>query len=600
MSGTSNINIITPEEAGTLPGLLRERTRRSPEDTGYRFHDGAGWRDLSWAALTTEAARRQAALAAAGLQPGDRVALMLGNGWQWVAFEQAALGLGLVVVPLYVNDRPDNVAFILRETGSRILLLGEAAQWAELAEALAPLVDQADGLQVLVCRGPAEPPCVALADWLPAGDHAFRVEVDGCERLATIVYTSGTVGRPKGVMLSHRNILWNAYACHRCNAVSRDDVFLSFLPLSHTLERTVGYYLPMMAGATVAYNREVAVLAEDLQQVRPTVLISVPRIYERIHDRILAQLQQRPAPARALFRAAVTVGWRHFLWRQGRGGRHPAFLAWPLLRALVAAKVQARLGGRLRIAVCGGAPLSETVARTFIGLGVPLLQGYGMTEASPVVSANRLDDNVPASVGRPLPEVEVRIGDESELLVRSPGVMQGYWQRAEATAEAIDEAGWLHTGDKARLDEAGRIYITGRLKDIIVLANGEKVPPADMEMAITLHPLFEQVLVCGECRPYLAAVVVLNPREWEKLARTRGLDPDDPAALNAPAVQEQVLAIMGQQLRAFPGYAQVRRVALTLAPWTVENGLLTPTLKLRRNRIMAHHEKEIEALYAGH
>ncbi len=591
-----NIDIITPREAGTLPGLLRERARRTPEDTGYRFHDGAGWRDLSWGALTAEAARRQAALAAAGLQPGDRVALMLGNGWQWAAFEQAALGLGLVVVPLYVNDRPDNVAFILRETGSRILLLGEAAQWTELAEALAGL----SGLQVLVCRGPAEPPCVALADWLPAGDHVFRVEVDGGDRLATIVYTSGTVGRPKGVMLSHHNILWNAYACHRCNAVSRDDVFLSFLPLSHTLERTVGYYLPMMAGATVAYNREVAVLAEDLQQVRPTVLISVPRIYERIHDRILAQLQHRPALARNLFRAAVTVGWQHFLWRQGRGGWHPAFLAWPLLRTLVAAKVQARLGGRLRIAVCGGAPLSETVARTFIGLGVPLLQGYGMTEASPVVSANRLDDNVPSSVGRPLPEVEVRIGDEAELLVRSPGVMQGYWQRPEATAEAIDEAGWLHTGDKARLDDSGHLYITGRLKDIIVLANGEKVPPADMEMAITLHPLFEQVLVCGECRPYLAAVAVLNRGEWEKLARTRGLDPDDPAALNAPAVQEQVLAIMGQQLRAFPGYAQVRRVALTLEPWTVENGLLTPTLKPRRNRIMAHHEKEIEALYAGH
>ena len=600
MTDTANLDIVTPAEARTLPGLFQMRVRRTPQAVAYRYHDGGVWRDLTWQDLAAEVARRQAALAAEGLAPGDRVALMLGNGWQWVAFEQAALGLGLVVVPLYVNDRPDNVAFILQETQTRLLLLGEAGQWRDLA----PALQSVDDLQrVLVCRGEVEPPCLTLESWLPApGTEAgeLRCQPDDGNALATIVYTSGTVGRPKGVMLSHHNILWNAHACHRCNAVYTDDLFLSFLPLSHMLERTVGYYLPMMAGATVAYNREVSLLAEDLQQLRPTVLISVPRIYERIYDRLQAQLAQRPAPMQALFRAAVAVGWQRFLWEQGRGAWGPAQLCWPLLRRLVADKVQERLGGRLRVAVCGGAPLSDSVARLFLGLGVPLLQGYGMTEASPVVSANRLDDNVPASVGRPLPEVRCRIGEEEELLVQSPGVMLGYWRRPEATAETIDGEGWLHTGDKARLDEAGHLYITGRLKDIIVLANGEKLPPADMELAITLHPLFDQVLICGECRPYLVALAVLNREAWKDFARDCGVDPEDSESLRDPRVLQAALDIVARQLRAFPGYAQVRRIALTLEPWTVENGMLTPTLKLRRNRIMYRHQEEIEALYAGH
>ena len=592
-----NIDIITPEEAGSLPGLLQARLRRTPRAVAYRYYDQGAWREMSWEALAAEVARRQAALAAEGLEAGDRVALMLGNGWQWVAFEQAALGLGLVVVPLYVNDRPDNVAFILEETESRVLLLDDGEQW----RGLAPVVSGLAALRrVLLCRGPLQAPARLLADWLPATEQPLRLTPSATHELATIVYTSGTVGRPKGVMLSHHNILWNAHACHRCNAVYASDLFLSFLPLSHTLERTVGYYLPMMVGATVAYNREVSLLAEDLQAIRPTVLISVPRIYERIHDRIMGQLSQRPAPARSLFHAAVAVGWRDFLHRQGRAGWHPALLAWPLLRRLVADKIRDRLGGRLRIAVCGGAPLSETVAKLFIGLGVPLLQGYGMTETSPVVSANRLDDNVPDSVGRPLPGVRCRIGRDEELLVKSPGVMLGYWRRPEASAEIMDAEGWLHSGDKARMDAEGHLYITGRLKEIIVLSNGEKLPPADMEMAIALHPLFDQVLICGEGRPYLVALAVLNPRHWEALAREQGLDPADPAALRDPALLERVLEMVAGQLRAFPGYAQVRRIALTLEPWSVENGLLTPTLKPRRSRIMARYHDDIEALYEGH
>jgi long-chain acyl-CoA synthetase len=258
----------------------------------------------------------------------------------------------------------------------------------------------------------------------------------------------------------------------------------------------------------------------------------------------------------------------------------------------------ARLGGRIRIAVCGGAPLSPEVARTFIGLGLPLIQGYGMTEASPVLSGNRLEDNEPASVGRPLRDVQFRVTEQGELLAKSPGVMQGYLNDAEATARAIDAEGWLHTGDKARIDN-GYIYITGRLKEIIVLSNGEKISPMDMEMALASDPLFEQVMVVGEGKPYLAALLVLNRERWSMLAQQLGLSPQDPRALQSQGVLEEAGRRIDGLIREFPGYAQIRRFSLTLEPWTVENGMLTPTLKLRRLHINEDAKLAIDRLYAG-
>jgi long-chain acyl-CoA synthetase len=260
----------------------------------------------------------------------------------------------------------------------------------------------------------------------------------------------------------------------------------------------------------------------------------------------------------------------------------------PLLAKLVAEKIMAKLGGRVRIAICGGAPMPEHVGRTFIGLGLNLLQGYGMTEFSPVASVNVPANNDPLSVGPPLPEVEVRIGRDDELLLRGPGVMLGYWNNSEATAAMIDSEGWLHSGDKARL-EGGRVYITGRLKDVLVLANGEKVPPADMEMAISSDPLFEQVMVVGDNRPFLTALLVLNEAEAGK----RGLS-------GRSDLESAVLDILGQCLCDFPGYAQIRKVTVVNESWSVENELLTPTLKLKRARIVERHMGEIEQMYQGH
>jgi len=503
-----------------------------------------------------------------------------------------------VVVPLYANDRAENAAYILRDAGVKWLLIEGEEHWQALSEVSEGLGEVSCIVSMEDINIGADARLRILGDWLPPTAHEFRAGVAKSQDLATIVYTSGTTGHPKGVMLSHHNILWNSYAGLDSVPVFREDMFLSFLPLSHTLERTIGYYLPLMAGAAVAHARSIPLLAEDMLAIRPTILISVPRIFERIYAKIRSQLESKFV-ARRLFEWTVAVGWQRFRHHQGRSAAHFSEVFWPLLDVLVAGKIKAKLGGRLRAAICGGAALPKDVARIFIGLDVPLLQGYGLTETSPVISVNLSEDNDPGSVGVPLRDVELRIAHDGELLVRSPGVCMGYWRQAEASAALIDSDGWLHSGDKARI-ENNHLYITGRLKEIIVLANGEKVPPVDMEAAISRDPLFEQVLIIGEGRPYLCALLVLNAVQWQTAVRVLGVDPQAEQSLHNPQVESLIIQRIARQCSGFPGYAKVRRAACSLTPWTVENGLSTPTLKLRRGRIIAHFDDEIARLYEGH
>jgi long-chain acyl-CoA synthetase len=534
-------DVITVEQADTLPGLFRERLKRDPEKAAYRHYHPhkQHWEDITWRQTARAVARIQAALVNESLAPGDRVAIMMRNCPLWVQFEQAALGLGLVVVPLFTNDRTDNIAYVLQDAGVKVLLIEGLHQLRELEG----IASQIEGLVRLLSAEPCKEynrfsRLLTVDEWLegvPAevDETQLQTKESAATELATIVYTSGTTGRPKGVMLSHRNILSNA--CAGVDAIScyHEDVFLSFLPLSHMLERTVGYYVPMVGGALVAFARSVKDLPEDLQTQRPTILVSVPRIYERFYNKICAQLEEKSALSRNLFNKAVDVGWDRF--------QHPdrPHLAWPILKALVASKVCAKLGGRLRLAICGGARLSPLVSKTFIGLGLQLLQGYGLTETSPIIAANRERINEPSSVGP-------------------------------------------------------------ALKEIIVLSNGEKVPPNDMELTIAMDPLLEQVMVLGEGKPYLSALAVLNPDQWQNLRDSLEMSGDHAAALASETAQSAVLKKVWEQIKGFPGYAQIQRIALTLEPWTVENGLITPTLKLKRERIMERYADIIDGLYAGH
>lgn len=581
--------------ANTLAAVFQERVKRTPDKTAYIDYNPLTqqWEETSWSQMSLLVARWQAALRREKLQPGDRIAIMLRNCREWVMFDMAAQGLGLVTVPIYTNDRPENIGYILQDAGVRLLLLENHEQWQSLQQ----IRNQLAGLSRIVTLETVDPmglqPRLAsIDDWLPDEyDREFHLHEVNPQALASIVYTSGTTGRSKGVMLSHFNILWNIAGGLRLIPIYPEDKLLSFLPLSHTLERTIGYYMPIVTGATVAFARSIPQLAEDLLIIKPTILIAVPRIFERVYSKIQEKLENDSSVARKLFNAAVNTGWQHFEIQQGRHRWSLKQLAWPLLNKLVGSKIQQKLGGQLRFAVSGGAPLTPDIAKIFIGLGVPILQGYGLTETSPIISANPIADNLPASVGVPVPELEVKVSQDDELLCRSPSVMLGYWNNPKATAEVIDEEGWLHTGDKVRIED-NHIFITGRIKEIIVLANGEKIPPADMELCIALDNLFEQVLVVGEGRPYLTALMTLNPEACDQL----GIDPND----TSEEFEASMLRRISGHLDSFPGYAQIRRIAVVKETWSIENGLITPTMKLRRNRILERYAEKVNSLYEGH
>ena len=596
---------ISQDDVHTLPALFRERVKRTPDKVAYTQYDIASqlWTESTWQQMANEVARWQAGFEKEQLQAGDRVAIMLKNGREWVVCDQAALGMGLVTVPLYVDDRPDNVAYIINHAEVKLLFVQDKSQWKRL---LASEVDLG-GLKRIICikrisedDEPNDPRLESLSDWLFGLHGDVQAKESEPDSLASIVYTSGTTGRSKGVMLSHKNMLSNAMSAQGCTEWNDDEVFLSFLPLSHMFERTAGYYLPMIVGAQVAYSRSIAQLGEDLVSMKPTLLISVPRIYERVYAKIMSGLKQKSFIAKALFKLAVNVGWRRFEYTQGRASWSPLLWLWPLLDKLVASKVLEKLGGRLRLAICGGAALSPEVAKLFIGLGLPLVQGYGLTESSPVVSVNRPEDNIPSSIGMPLPGIEMRIGDKDELQSKSACSMQGYWKNEQATHDSFTDDGWLKTGDKARIDDSGHVYITGRLKDIIVLANGEKVPPNDMEMAIAMDPLFDQVMVIGEARPYLSVLVVLNEDEWADFAVSNSVHPEAPDAFNKRNIEKGILSRIAIRIKSFPGYAQIRKITMTKEPWTVDDGLLTPTLKVKRPKVLKKYSDEIEKMYEGH
>jgi long-chain acyl-CoA synthetase len=536
----------------------------APDTALHRQFVDDAWRDIPIGEIAALVGRWQSALAALGLAQGDRIALCLRNGVDWVALDLAALGLGLVIVPLYVDDNPDNVSWCAANAEARLLVVETTRMATALARCGATLPP------MYVLRPDAGDSTLSVAAFLPATAAAPQFRDLPADTLATICYTSGTSGRPKGVMLSHGNIIANVESCRETKMARPSDSFLSILPLSHMFERTGGYYLPLAVGAKVIYARSVALIADDLAQQAPTAMFAVPRIFEKFLARVNQSLEASPAK-RWLFDQCVARGWHV---ERGNATWLDA-IATPILRNLVAKPVFARLGGRMRLVVVGGAALDPVISHAFIGLGLAMLQGYGMTEASPVISVNLLDDNDPDSVGPALPGVEVKLSASGELLARGGNVMQGYWRNPEATRDSIDSDGWLHTGDVAEIRDR-RIYIRGRVKDIMVMSNGEKLPPQDVEFALLHDPIFEQVMLVGEGRPFLTLLAV-----------TKDAD------------EQSLLKRANEQLKTFPRWVRIRRVIPMADPWSIENGLLTPTLKLKRPLVLAKFKEAVDTVYAA-
>lgn len=595
------------ENFTTLPQLLVNSVERYGEREALRQFDKEtkSWHSLSYAQLMARVMEWRRAYAAMNLERGTRIGILMPNSIDHACADQAALANGLVPVPLHAIDTPGASAFILSDSRAKVLVTNKLTRWKQIKAAGGDLQDLT---AVIITEDEVDDETGmvrGLSEWLAAGTHVVELpEGPKEDDLAGIVYTSGTTGRPKGVMLTHGNIVSNVKATLECVFPQVGDIFLSFLPLSHTFERTAGYYLALATGCTIAYNRSVLLLADDLKTIRPTVIISVPRVYERIFARVQDKLKKSRPAARYLFDWAVEIGWRDFCRRNHLPVEHTG-RAWldglmrPLVRK-VSSTLLDQFGGRLRIAISGGAALSSKVARTFCGLGLPIIQGYGMTEASPIIAGNNRTLNQPNTVGKPFNNVEVRLGEGDEIQIKGPSITRGYWNRPDATADAFTEDGWFRTGDVGGFNELGLLSIKGRIKEIIVTSTGEKVPPADLEAAIETDPLFSQCYVIGENRPYLSLITVVNPDEWASFAKSCGVDPADPASLDNPSVKTAALKRAKTAAGEFPHYALPRAVVLTQEPWTIENGLITPTLKLKRGPLSKKFANVIAQLYATH
>jgi long-chain acyl-CoA synthetase len=542
------------------------------------FRDGA-WRSTTWGEFGNMAASCARHLRAAGVVAGDRVVIVSENRPEYPIAETALMAIGAVPVPTYTTNTVADHSHILRDSGARAAIVSTPA----LAHVLREAGRLAGGLDLLVVLdSPAEavdgaprliPWHEMVADALPPDDIALEAASIPGTALACLIYTSGTGGAPKGVMLPHRSILSNCRGAFELLLPLRlkDEVYLSYLPASHSYEHTVGLFFLPSIGTEIVYCRGVEHLAADMLTVRPTILTAVPRVLEVIRSRILTQVARQPRWQQALFQGALDVGLKQV---EGERLTLTERLLDPLLDRLVRAKVRARFGGRLKAAMSGGARLEPEVGRFFLALGLMIMQGYGQTEAGPVISANPPDAIRIDTVGRALRDVELRLADDGEILVRGDLVMDGYWKLPDVTAAAIQD-GWLHTGDIGALDEDGYLRITDRKKDMIVLSGGENVSPAKVEGMLMAEPEISQAVVAGDGRSSLTALVV--PADGH----------DDVSAALAVTRVNHRLSVT----------ERIRKHAV-VPPFTVENGLLTPTQKIRRMLVIRAHTEMLAKLHS--
>lgn len=593
-----------------VPDFLKETLKKFPAREAYGEWNPQtnSWHSVTWSEFAEELLKWRKALQASNINPGDRAAVLLPNSIDSALADQAILGNGCVPVPLHAVDTPASSAYIINNSEASILFVPKTLRWNAMVSAC----DSFPNLKLVVVvkedtlehaeNSPV--PVVPLKDWLKAGEKETLSDPKiSPDDLACVVYTSGTTGNPKGVMLTHQNIVSNVQGCSEVIDINHNDVYLSFLPFSHTFERTVTYYLAIYTGAKVTFSRGVLKLAEDLQQVKPTIFISVPRVYEQFHTKFLAKVAEQGAMKKALAEHAIDVGWRRFCRENNLAVPSSSMswldnFFWPSVGKKFAAALKQVFGGRVRLAIAGGAALNNSLGRFFCALELPLRQGYGLTETSPVVSVAVEGNNNPVTVGNPLPNVQVRLDDAGELQIKAPSVMKGYWKLPEATKEVFTQDGWFKTGDLASIFEAhGRIRINGRLKEIIVTSTGEKIPPTDLELAIQSDPLFEQVLCVGEGRPFITALAVVNENEWKKFAASLNVDSEDPESLMRRDVRLAAIRRLKKSASNFPQYGVPRNVSLLREHWTVDNGLLTVTMKLRRKKILERFQDKVEELY---
>ncbi len=585
---------------------LFERSAEKEGDKPFLWGKVEGtYQPWTWREVQKKVHHMSQALCAKGLKPGDRVLLVSENRPEWTIIDLAVLRAGGVTVPAYITNTVDDHLHLLADSGASLAVVSGS----KLATSLLPAVKKSNAVRLLLTIDPVPEAedlgidRLTMEEALALGTSQPAPEEDPAEKLsrddlACLIYTSGTGGKPKGVMLSHGNVQANVQsAYHLLEQLGLgDDVFLSFLPLSHAYEHTAGLFLPISIGAQIYYAEGIETLSNNLVEAKPTIMACVPRLYEVMRQRILNGIKRQSGLKPKLFMKAVELGSKAY--------EAPASLTIterlvnPVLDHLVRKKVKERFGGRMKALVSGGAPLNYDVGLFFTALGLPVFQGYGQTECSPVISVNRPDLVKLKSVGPALPGLEVKLGEDGEILVRGDAVMQGYWRDEASTRRTVID-GWLHTGDVGEIDGDGYIRITDRKRDLIVNSGGDNIAPQRVEGIVALEPEIAQVLVYGDKRPHLVALIVPDQdfltsyaKAESKTARLHDLAEDK-------AFQDVIGEAMKRANERLSPIERIRRFKIMPEPFTIENGMMTPTLKLKRQIIYKSHDEAISALYGG-
>ena len=587
----------------SLATMVLERAERYGARRALLVKQKGHWEEISWQTLGEKIVRAAHGLTALGFRAGDRLAIVAENRPEWPIIDLACLYLGGVDVPLYLTSTHNEAAYILKDAGVKFIAVSGREQLAKVLKIAGDLPDLA--YLLLLDDGPKEEtrlgqiPTLSFDGLLARGEHNGGPSQPVADPgLATIIYTSGTTGMPKGVMLTHANMLANTQDATAILPITEEDLSVSFLPLSHGFERTAGFYTLLRAGACIAYGGGTVTLTKDLGEVKPTLICCVPRVLELVYRRVSSERENAGFPKRQILDWALSVGRKAGTFHVAQQ-RLPLRLRLPyrLADRILFRKLRTALGGRVRFLVSGGAPLSAEIARFFHGAGITVYEGYGLTEAGPVVACNFPGRTRLGSVGPALPQVEVKIAEDGEICVRGPNVMQGYHHRPEDTALAIDPEGWLHTGDVGEIDAEGFITITDRKKDLIITSEGENIAPQHIEVLLKQDPLIEEACLIGDKRPYLTVLLVPNRILLEALARKYGISEEWLALLERNEFRVLFRRRLDEVNRTLPLYSRVRNFALLSEPFSQEREELTPTLKVKRRVVAETRRTQIEAMY---
>ena len=593
----------------SVPVMFFERVRKYGDRVLMRHKVGGQWRDISWKQHGERARRAAKGLLALGVVKGDRVAILAENRPEWSVADLAVLSVAAADAPIYATNTPEQCAYVIRDAGAQVCFVSTAQQLEKLQAAR----EEMPSLQhIVMFDAPASPPDMGDVELhtlqgleelgeRSGGDDEVDRRIAGITRddLLTLIYTSGTTGEPKGVMLSHGNLLSNCEAASQIVRLYDTDELLSFLPLSHSFERMVGLYFAMYVGGTISYAESIDKLVDNLGEIKPTCMASVPRIYEKVYANFMAQRAVATGIKRKIMDFAIATGYEVVAAKEERRPLGTLLeLKYKLATKLVFSKLQERLGGRIRYMVSGGAPLSAEIGRFFYAAGLLVLEGYGLSETSPVIAVNRPDDFKFGTVGKVLPGVTVKIAPDGEILAKGPNIMKGYFGKPEATADVLSNDGWFATGDIGEFDKEGFLRITDRKKDLIKTAGGKYVAPQELENKLKIQRFIEQVNIVGDQRPYCVALIVPKLEDLEAALAEQGKSFATRAAMvespEARALVEKDVEAVNKEM---PTYSSVKAFALLAEPFSQENGMLTPTLKVRRKNVNRHYADLIDSLY---